>query len=1163
MFRSAYLYLSLIGTIVLAPSGLWGQAADASNSGNEAEAEDADGAAETTGSQPTGILIIQIFDEETGDFLADATVIVENQDDSGADVLIEESNTRGQIRIPGVPVGRYRLTFSKSEYETATLSGQPVVSGEVAEVSFSMRPDTGDGGNIFSLPAFEFEVEELEERAISFEAIRRASDSAVDFLTAEDFARLGVSDIAGAIGKVPGISVVEGQFAVIRGLSDRYSSTSLNGIPVPSSDPIRQSIQLDLFPTSAIDSLVVEKTFLPDSPGNSSGGAISLTTKSFPDAFEFSAGASYKFNVNAKQNYLRETLSITRDLTARGFSERPALALGDPFPEAAVSVGRSSPPPEAISGKVSFGGNGEIFGRRLSIVGAATYSSTYETANGFQEDRFATPANSNNTSSISPGFLPEGFATQVGSPNSSQFVSGSLTPEGPTLFNGGDLIPFNGYNGTPLTDTTLPGSDFIFDLTNSTGEVLETGLAGFGLNLDEAGNHSMQFVLLGSRAATSSVQRRENGFLPEGSIFLGGGITVSSFVGNFTLSLNPTVPNFVEGLDTANTSTSDIDEFLETLFPNLRDDVVFAAEDFTSYQERRFNSFQLLGDHVFTNLDNLEVSWVAANTEVSSNARQTEFNYFENETTGEFFTLEDNGNDVQLGVPLLVTTRNILEEQDYVAADFTYPVDFGTILDGDFAIGFSFERSSRNILQSTLEFNDLPLGVAVAPSVTELAQEFVGVVSDNGFTPFSTAESERDVAAWYLSKELRIFPWLRIVGGARLEKIQIETEGNGVLESGLPVTTFLTNVIPQFGVTAGEILGIDPDDIPDPPPLLPGVPGAAVPGVITGDINEELILPALSVILTPTDNFTVRIGYSETAARPSFRELSPYVSRDLDSADSILGNPALELSDVVSRDVRFEYVFNNGDLVALSFFEKKVSEPIEQVRIQADGSDTILTFINNPNEADIRGFEIEARKNLGTLIEGLENFSIGGNFTFIDATVKSPDVFLDSFVSLTNSATFAGPDSVLGTADDLIVPFTSFGTGSAVLGVDGVSDVIPEERRLFDQPERIINLDLTYANPEVGLTATVVYSQVSDVLDAAGSGLATSGAVPDTFRGGFHTVDLVLTKTFESGLSLSFSVDNVTDSTRTLLYDSDVSGGRVRQEFRVGRTYSFGIDYSF
>ena len=83
--------------------------------------------------------------------------------------------------------------------------------------------------------------------------------------------------------KVTGASVVGGKYVYVRGLGDRYSSTHLNGIELPTSDPDRKAVQFDLLPSALLDNIVTQKTFTPDKPGNFSGGLVNIGTKSYPD----------------------------------------------------------------------------------------------------------------------------------------------------------------------------------------------------------------------------------------------------------------------------------------------------------------------------------------------------------------------------------------------------------------------------------------------------------------------------------------------------------------------------------------------------------------------------------------------------------------------------------------------------------------------------------------------------------------------------------------------------------------------------------------------------------------------------------------------------------------------------------------------------------------
>jgi hypothetical protein len=121
--------------------------------------------------------------------------------------------------------------------------------------------------------------------------IRRAPQ-VISVLSSEDIARTGEGDIAGALQRVTGLSVVGGRFVFVRGLGERYSLALLHGSPLPSPEPLRRTIPLDLFPTGVIASSVVQKSYSPAYPGEFGGGVINLTTRAVPDEPFLDIGAS-------------------------------------------------------------------------------------------------------------------------------------------------------------------------------------------------------------------------------------------------------------------------------------------------------------------------------------------------------------------------------------------------------------------------------------------------------------------------------------------------------------------------------------------------------------------------------------------------------------------------------------------------------------------------------------------------------------------------------------------------------------------------------------------------------------------------------------------------------------------------------------------------------
>lgn len=146
--------------------------------------------------------------------------------------------------------------------------------------------------------------EEIEEVVVTGRFIsssqqlanERMTDAfATDLLGEDTISRLGDSTVGAALRRVPGISLVGGKFVYIRGLGERYSSTSLNGAQIPSPDLTRNVIPLDVFPTSIVESLRVQKSWAPSLPANFGGGAVDIRTKGIPDGFtaNFEIGSGF------------------------------------------------------------------------------------------------------------------------------------------------------------------------------------------------------------------------------------------------------------------------------------------------------------------------------------------------------------------------------------------------------------------------------------------------------------------------------------------------------------------------------------------------------------------------------------------------------------------------------------------------------------------------------------------------------------------------------------------------------------------------------------------------------------------------------------------------------------------------------------------------------
>ncbi|MEZ5978090.1 MAG: TonB-dependent receptor [Planctomycetota bacterium] len=207
----------------------------------------------------------------------------------------ETTSEQGTFLFGSVPPGTYRLVFAKQGYVKQVSQPIVVVAGQLADVDVQLA------GDFFEMD--EFVVRNDLDLGAGSEAalleLRFDSPSLLDSIGSDLMSRAGASDAASALRLVSGASVQDGKFAVIRGLPDRYVSSQLNGVRLPTSDEDKRAVELDQFPSAVIETIQVSKTFTPNQQGDASGGAVDVRLKRVPDEaiFEFKAQIGVNSNV--------------------------------------------------------------------------------------------------------------------------------------------------------------------------------------------------------------------------------------------------------------------------------------------------------------------------------------------------------------------------------------------------------------------------------------------------------------------------------------------------------------------------------------------------------------------------------------------------------------------------------------------------------------------------------------------------------------------------------------------------------------------------------------------------------------------------------------------------------------------------------------------------
>ena len=198
------------------------------------------------------------------------------------------SDGEGRFEIE-LPVGDRELTVIHPNFSTTTIDDIRVKTDETTTIEVEMKKKT------FQLAEIVITTPRIEGSAIQVLQRRQDSSNVADVLGADQISKAGDSDAASALSRVTGVTIVGGKFVYVRGLGERYSTTTLNGSSLPSPDPERRVVPLDIFPASTISALTVQKTYSPDITGEFGGGIVQIETKDIPEEFEFNVGLSGQY----------------------------------------------------------------------------------------------------------------------------------------------------------------------------------------------------------------------------------------------------------------------------------------------------------------------------------------------------------------------------------------------------------------------------------------------------------------------------------------------------------------------------------------------------------------------------------------------------------------------------------------------------------------------------------------------------------------------------------------------------------------------------------------------------------------------------------------------------------------------------------------------------
>ncbi len=313
-----------------------------------------------------------VFDASTKEPLIGVTVYVKGTTNGDA------TDLDGRFEISNLKDGPYTIIVSYISYTTQEIEVH--VSDNTPELQIGLESDNQQLDEVVVTARRNMESERV------LQAERKQSTIAIENIGAKEMSIKGISNVQEGVKKITGISIAPAGQLIVRGLGDRYSITTLNGLPIASPNPDNKLIPLDLFPSSTVQNITVSKVYDAASFADYSGAHINISTKSdVPDDFlQIGLNIGGAFNTIGSTRYQMDrecTLFHTPSMDKRAI-DMPLLDFDDYATKnnifrTSFAVDKKSVMP-SLGGNLGFGKNFKIAGQTLTILASANLSNDYQ-----------------------------------------------------------------------------------------------------------------------------------------------------------------------------------------------------------------------------------------------------------------------------------------------------------------------------------------------------------------------------------------------------------------------------------------------------------------------------------------------------------------------------------------------------------------------------------------------------------------------------------------------------------------------------------------------------------------------------------------------------------------------------------------------------------------
>ena len=227
------------------------------------------------GKSQTGIIKGTITDANTKESLIGATVVIQGTSKGAS------SDFDGNFQIDNVKAGSYNLVISYISYDNQIVRAA-VTEGKETVLNFALKSASVD------IDEVKVVAKRRDNTEVSMLSSLKTGNLIVSGISAQQISKSQDKDAAEVIRRVPGVSIRDDKFVIVRGLTERYNTVWLNNASTPSSESDVRSFSFDAIPSGLIDNILIYKTAAPELPADFAGAAINILTKTLVDKNGFS-----------------------------------------------------------------------------------------------------------------------------------------------------------------------------------------------------------------------------------------------------------------------------------------------------------------------------------------------------------------------------------------------------------------------------------------------------------------------------------------------------------------------------------------------------------------------------------------------------------------------------------------------------------------------------------------------------------------------------------------------------------------------------------------------------------------------------------------------------------------------------------------------------------